>query len=200
VSVLSQLGLWLLTVVNLILILVLYRQFGLAAMSTAEGHDSDGIALGKKAPPLLLQTASGQRQDQFRPNEWMLILFGTTHCEPCLDALAIIRARATELRRSHIHVVAALMASPEDVGSLERDDDGDLVDLLVDEDGTTSNIWGVTVMPFAFLVSPQGVILRKGLVGGETRIRVFLDQATSDVSKSVPDDTLLDHAEGRVPS
>jgi len=46
IVLISHLALWLLVLVNFVLVLLLYRHFGLMSLGTLEGVQRDGLALG----------------------------------------------------------------------------------------------------------------------------------------------------------
>lgn len=155
-AVLSQVGLWVLMFVNLVLILVIYRQFCLAAMSTGAGHDNDGIAVGRQAPPLLVRDLSlGMDLRQLKlAGRWSVVFFGTTSCEPCVDAMAQLSLALPELSACNVAVIAALNASHEEVQTLiEARSYG--FDTYVDPEGASSVAWEVRVTPFALLLGPE---------------------------------------------
>jgi peroxiredoxin len=171
---LSQLGLWLVSAVNLVLILVMYRQFGLVAMSSAAGHDNDGVAVGKPAQPLVLrESGSDAISDISLDGRWSIILFATTHCQPCIEAAERLNREMPDLQQRGLRVVAALQANDADVRAfgLARSPD---VPVYVDPDGATSAAWGIRVTPFIMLVGPDGIVQAKGLVGGGARLERFL--------------------------
>lgn len=168
----SQIGLWIVTLCTLVLVLVLYRHFGLIAMASAEGHDNDGVRIGESAPPLHLQGLgwdSAPREIMFH-RAWTVLFFGTTVCEPCVEAMERLNALVPELRRRGVRLVVALQAQDfEDVQAFAAEKTY-LFDLDVDIDGVAGAAWEVKVTPFAFIIGPDSRVRSKAIVGGGERL------------------------------
>ena len=84
IVLISHLALWLLVLVNFVLVLLLYRHFGLMSLGTLEGVQRDGLALGDQTLPIVGVRADGTdtqwTASATRPS---FLLFATPHCEPC---------------------------------------------------------------------------------------------------------------------
>src|SRR5262245_27733123 len=80
----SFIALWIIVILEGVLILLLYRQLGILYLGTASGVSRDGLAVGTKAPEFSLPTVDGQTVSlsSLRGRN-VLLLFGSTHCEPC---------------------------------------------------------------------------------------------------------------------
>src|SRR5437870_10486690 len=59
IVLISHLALWLLVLVNFVLVLLLYRHFGLMSLGTLEGVQRDGLALGDRTLPIVGVRADG---------------------------------------------------------------------------------------------------------------------------------------------
>ena len=76
--------LWVVVLALSVMILLLYRHFGLMAMSTAEGHERDGLALGSKASALSGVDARNVQHEWTPPlGNHSLLVFASPGCEPC---------------------------------------------------------------------------------------------------------------------
>lgn len=173
----SQIGLWLVCIVNLALILVIYRQFGLSAMSTAQGHDNDGLRVGEVARPLQVQSVwDAKWHTEELAGHWSMVLFSTPHCEPCVEAMAHVDRESKRLREYGIEAVTVLNATQEQGLEYQRESPIS-TKVVVDPAGECSQLWDVKVTPFAFLIDPDGVVRDKMLVGAEARVNGFIERS-----------------------
>lgn len=180
----SQAGLWTVCLINLVLVLLIYRQFGLVAMSTAEGHENDGVVLGDEAPPLhLARQGSNELVTVQLAGRWALLLFGTPYCEPCVATMAQVNAEYDSLAELGILVVGVLHA-PEIEAKRLQQERGFRFECFADLDGSAATAYGVRVTPFAFLVDPQQRVATKSLASGERHVRSFLESVGALVSES----------------
>src|SRR5437660_983666 len=90
----SYILLWLLLLTLTVLVILLYRHFGLVALGTLEGVQRDGLPVGEAAPKIVGLTPEGE------PAEWdpglanTLLLFASPSCEPCAEILPYVNALA----------------------------------------------------------------------------------------------------------
>jgi AhpC/TSA family len=172
----SHVGLWVVCLVNLVLILVLYRQFGLVAMATAAGHDNDGVSIGLPAPPL--QVRELESTDPVSLNldsTWSIIMFGTPHCDPCTAVMDRLGAEAAALADANVRVIAVLSADESALRNL-RNSKSYSFETYLDHGGLTSVAWQIRVTPFLMLVAPNGRVASKALASTESRLSAFLDR------------------------
>src|SRR5581483_3868177 len=80
----SYIALWALVVVMGVLLLLLYRHFGMMSLGTLEGVQRDGLSVGSVAPPIGGVTAAGT-DISWNPKagEPQLLMFVAPDCEPC---------------------------------------------------------------------------------------------------------------------
>jgi hypothetical protein len=62
----SYAAVWLLVLVLGMLVLLLYRHFGLMSMGTVEGIQRDGLAVGEVAPPIIGSAPDGSEASRSR--------------------------------------------------------------------------------------------------------------------------------------
>src|SRR5438552_2473824 len=91
----SVVALWVLFLVNFVLVLLLYRHFGLMSLGTLEGVQRDGLAIGAQAPDVVGVRPDGTDMTWSAPvRRASFLLFAAPDCEPCkavlpgLDVLA----------------------------------------------------------------------------------------------------------------
>jgi len=81
----SYVAMWVLLIAEGILLLLVYRQFGLAALGTAEGVERDGLAIGEVAPAIRGVTAQGVSIELVpQPGSLYLLMFVSPTCAPVL--------------------------------------------------------------------------------------------------------------------
>ena len=84
----SYAALWLLLLTMGVLVLLLYRHFGVMSLGSLEGVQRDGLPIGSLAPPISGVTAAGQ-DTRWEPTRGQpqLLLFAAPDCEPCATVL-----------------------------------------------------------------------------------------------------------------
>jgi len=114
----SYIVLWLLLLVMGILVLLLYRHFGLVSMGTLEGVQRDGVPVGEQAPPVPGISADGEPVT-WRPGpEPALLIFASPECEPCQAVLPHVRRLAMTVPRQALQVVAVTEGRDDDARRL----------------------------------------------------------------------------------
>src|SRR5919108_534296 len=80
----SHLALWLLLMMNFLLVLTLYRHFGLMSLGTLEGVQRDGLAVGDRTVAIIGVKPNGLDGSWSpSPTRPSLLLFAAPDCEPC---------------------------------------------------------------------------------------------------------------------
>lgn len=173
----SYLVLWVLVLTMAALLVLVFRQFGLMALSTFEGVQRDGIPVGEQALALSGITSAGA-DVRWVPGDGnrTLISFVSPDCAPCeavmphiaklaagngdmpsFDVIAVTRGGAAA---AHHIVEKFAPAYP-----------------VVAEDKTSIfNEYRVRVTPFAFLVDQAGVVRAKGLISGLPLLARLLEE------------------------
>jgi len=168
----SYISLWLSLVLVGILVLLLYRHFGLLAMSTAQGHDRDGIRVGDSAPAIPSVTSSGEQflwsASTARPQ---LLVFGSPDCEPCKTIIPYLSDLAARRHEADVTFVAN---GPREV-AVRLIETFKPSFLCLADDGTESAVgYRVKVTPFAFVVGEDGRVRAKGLCPDPVRLQNIL--------------------------
>ncbi len=170
----SYAALWLLLLVIGVLLLLLYRHFGVMALGTLEGVQRDGLPVGAVAPPIGGVTATGEdRGWEPRSGRPELLLFVSPDCKPCETLLPVVnRLGATPAGRG-IGITAFVPGPRESVARLVERYDPAYPCLAEDGSGAFGR-FRVRVTPFAFLIGADGRVLAKGLVSDPARLRELL--------------------------
>ena len=169
----SYVALWLLLLAMGVLVLLLYRHFGLMALGTLEGGQRDGLPVGAVAPPISGVTAAGEEATwEPRREQPQLLLFAAPDCEGCAKVLpAVNRLAATNGRG--VGVTALVPGRPEEAARLAAKFAPRFPCLAEDGRGAFER-YRVRVSPFAFVVGGDGRVLAKGLCSDEGRLRDLL--------------------------
>jgi AhpC/TSA family len=170
--------LWVLVIVLSILLLLVYRHFGMMALGTIQGVQRDGIPVGDSAPDITATRPSG-REVVLRPGTSgpSLVVFASPDCEPCAIVLPYLNNFVG--RKSAPEVLTVV---PGPAATAERmSEDYRLVYECFAEDGSGAfDAYRVRVTPFAFVVGADGRVLAKGLCSEPLMLRDLLAAAGLD--------------------
>lgn len=172
---------WVFLLILGILVLLLYRHFGLVALGTIEGVQRDGLALGEIAPLFSGITASGEATtwEPLVPNTYFLTFVSPT-CAPCARIIPLINQLAITIRNvQFILVVAGL----QDNAALLIDSFHlDPSILCIAEEGSgASERYRVRVTPFTFIIGADRRILAKGLCDSPERMQAMLSVGGQEI-------------------
>ena len=171
----SYAALWLLLLTIGVLLLLLYRHFGIQALGTLEGVQRDGLPIGTAAPLISGVTADGRDQTwETRPGRPELLIFASPNCEPCADVLPHVDRLAVANARTL--GVTAVVAGPQEIAAnlVAQQQQPPTYVCLADDGSGAFDRYRVRVTPFAFVVGADGRILAKGLCSDATRLRNLL--------------------------
>jgi thiol-disulfide isomerase/thioredoxin len=144
-----------------VLVLLIYRHFGLMAMGTSEGVQRSGLAIGKTAPEIQGVLGSGVETTLFPGNDGpSLLLFASPGCEPCEEVMPSVVLLAERL--GDLHVTVTIPGREEDASSFEETYGSGLHVLAEDGSGAFER-YAARVTPFAFVVGEDRLIRSKGL-------------------------------------
>lgn len=98
----SYAAIWLLAIVEGLLLLLVYRHFGLQSMQSLEGVHRDGLHVGAVAPPVVGVAANAAPYTWAPdPSHNSLLVFASPTCGPCeqvIPALTELAAMNGDLR------------------------------------------------------------------------------------------------------
>jgi thiol-disulfide isomerase/thioredoxin len=179
----SYASLWLLVIVESVLLLMLYRHFGLMALGTADGVQRDGLPVGAEAPALTGILSDGTTTD-WAPKSRLttLLFFAAPDCEPCARMVPYLNELA---RRDDLQVIA-MASGPRQIAERMAEKFSPLFTSIADDGSGAFQEYRVRVTPFAFVVGEDGRIRAKGLSSDPYRLRDLLHQGGSEeASRSV---------------
>jgi hypothetical protein len=178
--------LWILVIVLSILLLLVYRHFGMMALGTIQGVQRDGLQVGESAPDIAATTPSG-REVLLKPGspQPSLVMFASPECEPCAIVLPYLNNFVGRDSAPELMVVV-----PGPASTAERiADDYRLIYECFAEDGSGAfDAYKVRVTPFAFIVGADGKVLAKGLCSEPLMLRDLL--AAAGLDQDVAPDSL----------
>ena len=185
----SYAALWVLLLTMGVLVLLLYRHFGMMSLGTLEGVQRDGLPIGSVAPPIGGITAAGQdTRWEPRRDQPQLLLFAAPDCEPCATVLPHVErlARAVDGRLG----IAAVVPGPRDEVARFVERYRPPFPCLAEDGSGAFTRYRVRVTPFGFVIGTDGRILAKGLCGDQNRLRALLEAADlPDVALALPTPT-----------
>lgn len=172
----SYVALWVLVVVMAVLLLLLYRHFGMISLGTLEGVQRDGLPVGSVAPPINGVGADGGDR-AWHPSAGgpQLLLFATPDCEPCAAIMPVL-GRLARSPEAGVTVTAVVPGPRAEVARLVGRYDPPFAALAEDGSGVFPR-FRVRVTPFGFVVGPDGRVLAKGLCSDPGRIALLLHSA-----------------------
>jgi methylamine dehydrogenase accessory protein MauD len=178
----SYVAMWVLLLVIGILVLLLYRHFGLMALGTVDGIRRDGLPVGTRVPSISGITAQGEVK------EWIpstthpsLLAFVSPDCGPCAAILPFIN----QLVLSHRELDIVLLASGSQRSAsqlVEKFLLSDTILCLTDNGTGIADSYRVRVTPFAFIIGTDGRVLAKGLCDNKVRLEQLLQAAGQEAS------------------
>ncbi|HYZ78291.1 MAG TPA: redoxin family protein [Gaiellaceae bacterium] len=171
----SHLALWLLLMMNFLLVLTLYRHFGLMSLGTLEGVQRDGLAVGDRTVAIIGVKPNGLDGSWSpSPTRPSLLLFAAPDCEPCRAVFPDIN----ELADTGDMDVAVVTDGPqEQAEALGKHITSNNITVLADDASGAFGNYRVRVTPFAFVIGEDGRVRAKGLCNDPLRIRELLDAA-----------------------
>lgn len=175
---LSYAAMWLLLLAQGLLLLLLYRHFGLITLGTEEGVQRDGLPVGELAPAIRGTTAEGTTVGWHpRPGHAELVLFATPDCAPCAQVMPAVGA----LHRHNPSLGIAVIVPGRDRGIARFVEKfRPSFPCFADERRQSFDGYRVRVTPFAFVIGADGRIRAKGLCGTPSRLRTLLASAGVD--------------------
>lgn len=170
----SYIALWVFLLILGILVLLLYRHFGLVALGTVEGVQRDGLAVGEIAPLFSGITALGEMTawEPAAPNTYFLAFVSPT-CAPCARVIPFINKVA--ITNKNVHVILVVAGHGDNAALLMDSFHLDPSILCIAEEGSgASERYRVRVTPFAFIIGTDRRILAKGLCDRPERLHAML--------------------------
>lgn len=130
-----------------------------------------GLRRGAHLPRLALQTVD---HDTFNPTsnvaKGTVVVVATGTCHVCHELFPVLRS--FQLKRPDLRFALLMLAEDQDIRSTIEDHRIDIpVFKLTPEHLEELN---TRMFPFAYYLSPEGIILAKGVVNGEAHLRLLV--------------------------
>jgi hypothetical protein len=186
--------LWVLVIVLSVLLLLVYRHFGMMSLGTIQGVQRDGIPVGDTAPDITATSPSG-REVVLRPGASgpSLLVFASPECEPCAVVLPYLN---NFVGRESAPELITLVPGPATTAASMADDYRLIYECFAEDGSGAFDAYRVRVTPFAFVVGNDGRVLAKGLCSEPLMLRDLLAAAGLDADV-VPETLPMTAAESR---
>src|SRR5688572_13401817 len=154
----SYAALWLLLLTIGVLVLLLYRHFGMMSLGTLDGVQRDGLPIGTVAPGISGVTAAGQ-ETASRPlrGQPQLLLFAAPDCEPCGTVLPHVEQLARAVNGDL--GIAAVVPGPQGEVVRFAERYRPTFSCLAEDGSGAFTRYKVRVTPFAFVIGSDGRVL-----------------------------------------
>lgn len=166
------------------LVIVMYRQLGYYTKISRSGGEEIGLAVGSAAPEFSYRTLERDGSQsllpkQFNPHEWWLLLFTDPMCGDCERIRKDVLASDMVRNLSGMNTLVLVREGEE---LLLRDSwyPGELsVTGIVSPD--IVNQYEVRRMPFAYVISPDGRVAKRGKIVEMRELKDVLTQVGQKV-------------------
>jgi len=152
--------------VLIVFVLFAIARTGFARLESSIGIMSDGIPIGKAAPPWNLPDLQGVFQSTPTHDTWQFLIFADRSLGGFLPVIAGMHALSVE---DTLQVLQLSRDSQEFCAAMARG--LDLQVPVVPVEDSLYDQFRVRVMPFGFLIDPTGVVRWRGLVSSEEQMR-----------------------------
>ncbi len=161
---LSYFAVWVLVVTQGVLLLLVYRHFGLQSLGTAEGVQRDGLSIGETAPAFRGRNLFNE-STEWTPQlgHLYLLVFISPTCAPCRKIIPVLLRLATMSRE--VEIVFMVDGPPRLLEKLisEFHPPSLVVCFTADEESNAYPLYRVRAIPFAFIIGPDSHIRDKGI-------------------------------------
>lgn len=181
----SYVVLWGLVIIEGILLLLVFRHFGLSALGSAEGISRDGLPIGETVPNFTSITASGEHIE-WAPNmgRSQVLAFVSADCGPCANVLPSLN-RLAELG-TDLDVTYVVPGSLANASKLvTRFHPPASVTCIAEEASEAYARFRVRVTPYIVIAGRDGRILVKGLCDSPGKLQQYLGLSGIDMPNSV---------------
>lgn len=175
----SYIILWLLAIIEGILLLLVYRHFGLIELGSAASTTRDGLHVGTLVLPVTGTTQQGEIVNWLpKTGQSYLLAFISATCAPCLAILPSLYQLAKT--RTDIEIVLIVSGQQEAAQQLAtQTSTPENVRLFSEMGGSVYQNYQVRVTPFAFVVGPDRRVRSKGLCDSSAKLMQLLADSTS---------------------
>jgi len=171
--------LWVLVVVLSVLVVLLYRQFGLIYIGSRARVGLTGLAVGATAPARAQLVMAGRHFEwdwnTRNPGRGTLVVFGQPACTLCEQ----LTPHLNELADKWARVVDVLFVERGPLADGPTHDPDNRTQWMYAEDpnGDLSEAFDIEATPYAFVVDSTRTVLSKGIVNGPRDVEGVLSLA-----------------------
>lgn len=175
--------LWLLVAILIIMLVLLYRQFGLMWMRSSRRIGLAGLDIGATAPDVGLEDASGDeftlawRRDDSVVSAWML-LFALPSCPICKSLLETVGRLPDAWPNVEFVWIDASVPHVSSNGKSKAIPRGWRIGVSASE--LAHQTMEVPAVPYGYVVRPGGIVASKGLVNSVDDIVSLLSTAPAE--------------------
>ncbi len=184
----SYIVLWAIVLALGLLVVLLYRQIGQQYLNTAQGVAGDGLKSNTLAPDFGALNQQGenlQMRSLLDGKRYLLLVFGSTTCQPCRRLLPDVQQFVTEHGdRVHALWINNRTSHEESVRYVAEMES--VLPTVSSDDGSLMERYQVRVTPFVFLLNPNGKVLVKGLANTRQNLETYLREAEAGGSTAAP--------------
>ncbi len=170
----SYIILWFLAIIEGILLLLVYRHFGLIELGNVASTARDGLHVGTLVPPIVGTTPQGEAVNWLpKAGHSYLLAFVSATCAPCLAILPSLYQLAQT--RQDIEIVLIISGQQEVAQQLAAQTSTPAnVRLCSETGGNAYYDYQVRVTPFAFVIGPDQRVRSKGLCDSSAKLTQLL--------------------------
>lgn len=180
--------LWLLVIVLFLLVLLLYRQWGLSLVRPWDRYSQGGIDIGARTPDLTEIVNAVDPESLAFCEEWLsttdptLAVFAIPNCPVCTELKTGIESLEWGQRWPERRLVLIEKVELEDTSGVLRTN-GYLHIRLTDPEDTHFKRFDVRQAPFAYVLSPDRTVQAKGLVNTLEDLEALLNRPQDEAGE-----------------
>ena len=130
-------------------------------------------AVGHEAPDFELMTPAGEKiKLSSLRGKYVLVDFWASWCGPCRGDIPNIKKVYAEFKDKGLEVVGVSIDHSDEAWKKALEEEKLDYLQLSDPKSVTSKLYNYNGIPFIILISPEGIILNKGLRGNEIRTKI----------------------------
>jgi methylamine dehydrogenase accessory protein MauD len=182
--VVSVVVLWVLVLLLSIIVILLYRQFGLLYIGSGRRIRMTGLAVGKHAPNGLNLTVEGQDRElswaTAEAGRGTVLIFGGPLCPLCETLVQEL----DEAVRALGHLVDFIFVDRHSAHDEDHEPralpETRLWQYAVSENGAAHDAFDVVASPYAFLIDANGIVVAKDIVNSADGLAALVETASKN--------------------
>lgn len=165
----SYIVLWVVVISLSFLMLLVYRQFGLVYLKTAEGVSRGGLNIGSTVPDLSFNTSFNNELKLSQYKDPVVLLFTSPSCGPCKKLLSNLNDLIIEFPKLNI-VVFSIDTKKEDILPNLR-----CPVIALEDRKLFEEVFKGEVTPFGFLLDENTKVVSKGIINDNNSIKFLFE-------------------------